>query len=59
MTTSKKIKTAFVICLLLESMNNIVNNLTTKADLSYDDIYERLIYYSSNKEVKSTDKAYY
>lgn len=55
----KETKATFLICSSLESMNGIVINLTIEADLLYDNTSDELLYYARNKDIWSTDIAYY
>jgi hypothetical protein len=59
-TNSQQVKAAFLLISLPSEMDNIVDNLQMKADLSYADIYARLMDFAANKSTSSTtdDKAY-
>ena len=40
---SPEAKAAILLCSLPESMNNIIDNLQTKEDLTYDQVYNKLM----------------
>jgi hypothetical protein len=59
-TNSQQVKAGFLLISLSSEMDNIVDNLQTKADLSYANIHARLMDLPANKSTSSTtdDKAY-
>ena len=59
MTSSLATKGAFLLCFLPPSMDNIVDNLMTKDNLTYDDIYSRLITLGNDRRDNCESKAYY
>jgi len=56
---SPEAKAAILLCSLPESRTNIVDNLQTKEDLTYDQVYNKLLGLKTPSNVSSADnKAY-
>ena len=57
---SQNAKAAFLLLSLPKSLDNVVDNLQTKTDLNYNDVYSRLVDLAStnSKEATADNKAY-
>jgi hypothetical protein len=57
-TQSDEAKAAFLLCSLPSSMENVIDNLQTKTNLTYSEVFGRLLDLGAGKSTDGDDKAY-